>query len=460
MGGEETAMKVLWVSQPDQNAAPPAGVASGLIDVMRCPSDALPRLQTESYETVVVHFPAAESTPAEFLDEAQRINSRLPVILCDPAGTVEDAVRLTKLGAFHFLTENPDPAEWMELLESAVATFRSQYSSPAQDGDWRKLMVGESPGIQKVLQTVRLIASRRCTVLVSGETGTGKELVARAIHLASPRCRLPMVALNCTALPEHLLETELFGHVRGAFTGAIQNRVGRFELANRSTLFLDEIGDMPVEIQAKLLRVLQEREFQRVGSSESVRIDTRVVAATNIDLAERIRAGKFREDLYYRLNVVPIAVPALRDRAQDIPLLVQHFIDKICKQEEIPSKQVGRETLDRLMLYTWPGNVRQLENAVEMAIALSGDRKTLNPGDFSLPPPSQLRVTGIATPLISVPEGGLDFEATVERIERALIEQALRRTHGNKKQAADMLRLKRTTLAAKLKSLEATAAAV
>lgn len=449
-------MKVLWTSQPG-HAAPPQELGSD-IDVVTTVGEAFSRLRQEPHEALVVYFPAGEWTPVEVLEEGQRINARLPIILCDPRGTIADAVRLTKLGAFYFLTENPDVDEWVRLLESAVDSNHSHEQPPASDGEWRKLLVGESPGLRKVLQTVRMIAARRCTVLVSGETGTGKELVARAIHLASPRSRLAMVALNCTALPEHLLETELFGHVRGAFTGAIQNRVGRFELANRSTLFLDEIGDMPLDIQAKLLRVLQEREFQRVGSSETVRIDTRVVAATNVDLAEKVRLGKFREDLYYRLNVVPIVVPALRERLEDVPLLVQYFLEKVCKQEEIPVKQVARETLDRLMLCSWPGNVRQLENAVEMAIALSGDRRTLHPGDFSLPPISQLREAATVPSLISVPEGGLDFEATIDRLERALIEQALRRTKGNKKQAADMLRLKRTTLTAKLKSLEVAAA--
>jgi transcriptional regulator with PAS, ATPase and Fis domain len=211
---------------------------------------------------------------------------------------------------------------------------------------------------------------------------------------------------------------------------------------------------MPMELQAKLLRVLQEREFQRLGSSDTVRVDVRVIAASNVDLTERILQGKFREDLYYRLNVVPIAMPPLRERLKDIPLLVHHFIEKISRQEEIPPKDISQETLERLARYSWPGNVRQLENAVEMAMALSGDRRTLYAGDFSLPS----TVRPAATPQLStfvVPDDGLDFEETIERIERSILEQALQKTRGNKKLAADMLRLKRTTLAAKLKSLEA-----
>jgi transcriptional regulator with GAF, ATPase, and Fis domain len=302
---------------------------------------------------------------------------------------------------------------------------------------------------------VRLVGSRRCTVLVTGETGTGKEMVAQAVHQAGPRGRLPMVSVSCSALPENLLEAELFGHVRGAFTGAINQRAGRFEQANGSTLFLDEIGDMPLELQAKLLRVLQEREFQRLGSSETIRVDVRVIAATNVDLLERVREGTFREDLYYRLNVVPIHMPALRERSGDVAALAQHFIRKICNLEGIPLKQISREALDRLAGHSWPGNVRQLENAIERAIVLSGERSMLYPADFPLGGGIARRTPESAKALfVHVPDDGLDFDQTVGQIARSIIEQALRKTKGNKKMAADMLRLKRTTLAAKLRSLE------
>jgi transcriptional regulator with GAF, ATPase, and Fis domain len=266
------------------------------------------------------------------------------------------------------------------------------------------------------------------------------------------------VTVNCSALPEHLLEAELFGHVKGAFTGAINNRVGRFEQADGGTLFLDEVGDMPLDLQVKLLRVLQEREFQKLGSSETVRVDIRVVAASNSDLPEKIRQGRFREDLYYRLNVVPIAMPPLRERLGDIPLLVEHFIAKICRQEGLAPKQVRKETLDRIGFYSWPGNVRQLENAVEMAVAMSGDRQWLAPADFPLPSSVAHKPARPATPhVVALPDGGLDYEQTVGAFERDILEQALRRADGNKKRAADMLRLKRTTLSAKLRSLEARA---
>jgi len=264
-----------------------------------------------------------------------------------------------------------------------------------------------------------------------------------------------MVSVCCSALPENLLEAELFGHVRGAFTGAINQRIGRFEQANGSTLFLDEIGDMPLELQAKLLRVLQEREFQRLGSSETIRVDVRLIAATNADLLERVRQGRFREDLYYRLNVVPLQMPPLRERLGDVAALTHHFIQKICRLENIPLKRICGEALERLAAYSWPGNVRQLENTLERAIVLSGERAMLYPADFALSGGSaRPRPEGSRALFVHVPDDGLDFEQTVGQIARSIIEQALRKTNGNKKLAADMLRLKRTTLAAKLRSLD------
>jgi len=321
--------------------------------------------------------------------------------------------------------------------------------------------------MRQIAEQIRLVAPRRATVLISGETGTGKELAARSIHAAGGRKRFSLVAVNCSALPEALLEAELFGHVKGAFTGAVNHRIGRFEEAHRGTIFLDEIGDLPFGLQAKLLRVLQEREFQRLGSSETIRVDARVIVATNADLAELVKQGKFREDLYYRLNVVPIAMPPLREHSSDIPVLVQHFIENICRQENIAGKQVSLETLGRLATHDWPGNVRQLENAVEKAIALSGERPVLFPGDFPLPtrwhaaayaPGSPLAHPG-SHPMIAVPDHGLDFDRTVGSIELNILEQALRKTRGNKKLAAQMLGMKRTTLTAKLKSLVAVGAA-
>jgi transcriptional regulator with GAF, ATPase, and Fis domain len=334
-------------------------------------------------------------------------------------------------------------------------------AGPASDrSDWEHLLVGRSPLIRRVVHIIGMVGCRRATVLITGETGTGKELAATALHLADPRRHAPMVALNCSALPDHLLESELFGHVRGAFTGAIQNRVGRFEQAHRGTLFLDEIGDLPLDLQAKLLRVLQEREFQRLGSCETVRVDVRVVAATNCDLVRRIEQGRFREDLFYRLNVVPIQMPSLRERPEDVPFLAEHFVEKICRLEAVPLKLLAADAISRLRLHNWPGNVRELENAVEMAVVLSGDRSCLTASDFPDPARVPARLLPYALPgrVVSVPDGGLDYEETISSIERSILQQALEKTGGNKKAAARMLRLKRTTLSAKIRTLESSAA--
>ena len=425
------------------------------------PGQAIERLQTSHADAVLVRLPCNDWTADEALEQIQRIDAAVPVILCDAEGTLEDAVRLTRLGAFHYMTTD-DSEQLQEVLERAAEHSRSRRLTWAEaagaNEPWRKFLVGESQPMQQLARVIRLVSPRRSTVLISGETGAGKEMVARAIHMAGDRAHMPLVAVNCTALPENLLEAELFGHVKGAFTGAIAHRIGRFEQAHRGTLFLDEVGDLPLDIQAKLLRVLQEREFQRIGSSETVKVDVRVIAASNIDLTRAVRQGKFREDLYYRLNVVPLHVPALRERPSDIPALVHHLIEKICLQEGLPPRRVTREALERLSFYSWPGNVRQLENATEMAIALSGDRETLYPADFALPAEPQLQnVAAIPLPTISLPDEGLDFEQHVANMERAILTQALRKTGGNKAQAAGMLRLKRTTLSAKLKSLSRTA---
>ncbi len=384
----------------------------------------------------------------------------LPVLFLvagdSPSWLLDQASRLLKLGAAGVLTEDTSPTELERAMRQAA---RKRVLAPPEG--WRKTLVGTGPAMSKIADLIRLVGPRRATVLITGESGTGKEMAARALHLASTRASMPFVAINCNAIPRELLEAELFGHVKGSFTGATQDRIGRFEQAQSGTLFLDEIGDLPLDLQTKLLRVLQEREFERVGSSRTMKADVRVIAATNADLPARIREGRFREDLYYRLNVVPLEMPPLRERCEDLPLLVRHFVAKICQMETLPEKSVSRETLDHLAGYSWPGNVRQLENAVEMAIAMSGERTMLLPSDFALPLPSQLRpaavpgvrVQGVAVP--AIPEEGLDFERLVGSFELSLLEQALRRTGGNKKQAADILRLKRTTMNAKLKSLSA-----
>lgn len=418
------------------------------------PAGALNSLKNKQFDALVLQFPIPHWTPPALVAQMRSVTRDTPVVIRDPDVTAPDAVRLTRLGVDGILAGDQKDAE--AILE-AISRRKCRERFPHFPASAETLLVGNSPQIQRVCQIIRLVGARRATVLITGETGTGKELAARALHQAGPRGRGPWVAVNCSALPGNLLEAELFGHVRGAFTGAVQTRVGRFEQAQGGTLLLDEIGELPSDLQAKLLRVLQEREFQRLGSSETIHTDIRVVAATNCDLPRRIEQGRFREDLYYRLNVVPLAMPTLRERVEDIPLLAANLMEKICRAEEIGPKTIGPAAIDKLCRYCWPGNVRQLENAIEMAGALSADRRELAPEDFILPAPAPVKAIS-DVPVVSVPDSGLDYERTLAWIERSILEQALRKTGGNKKAAAAMLHLKRTTLSAKVRSLDASAA--
>ena len=441
--------RVLWIA-PEGSPEPPPGEPCWQT-FRQSPSEALNQLQHRQFDAVVLQFPLPPWTPAELLQQVRRRLPDIPVLLRDEQTTVAEAVRLTRLGLAGILAGNASDGS---LLREALAE-RLAWSESGPE----PLLVGQSAEMERVCQTIRLAGPRRATVLITGETGTGKELAARALHQAGPRRRAPLVAVNCSALPENLLEAELFGHVRGAFTGAVQSRVGRFEQARGGTLLLDEIGDLPLELQSKLLRVLQERELQRLGSSENIPVDVRVVAATNCDLEQRMEQGRFRPDLYYRLNVVLLAMPALRDRAGDIPVLAEHFVEKVCRSERLAPRRLMPEAVQHLCRYGWPGNVRQLENAVEKAVVLSGERAELTDSDFPLPAAAGFRRPSCSNlPVVPVPDGGLDYEQTLAWIERNILEQALRKTGGNKKAAAAMLHLKRTTLSAKVRSLDASAA--
>jgi transcriptional regulator with GAF, ATPase, and Fis domain len=299
-----------------------------------------------------------------------------------------------------------------------------------------------------VLEQVRLVAPKNTTVLITGETGTGKERISRAIHRFSNRRKLPMISVNCGGIPATLLEDEFFGHVKGAFTDAHQARMGRFEQAHRSTIFLDEIGDLPLELQPKLLRVLQEREIHRVGGVESVQLDVRVIAATNVDLWSRVNEGSFREDLFYRINVFPIHLPPLRERREDIPLFVAHFLEKFCRRDNLSPKRLRPPAEAELMGRPWLGNIRELENAVEIAVIRSQDREEVDISDF---PPAR---GPFRSPAFAAAASASDFKGMVTQFEKDLILRVLERTNGNKSQAAGILRLKRTTLLEKLKKFE------
>jgi len=423
-------------------------------------ADAHTTLARQDMDCVLVEGPIPDGDRLQMLEALRDIDGFLPVIFYDLEMTAAEAVRLHRSGAFNCLGQRDSLETLRSCLGQAAEERRCQsrrrFSKPREA--WRDVLVGESAAMQRVADTIRLVGPRRCTVLISGESGTGKELVAQAIHMASPRAQQNMVAINCTALPEHLLEAEMFGHTKGAFTGAVIARVGRFEQAHKGTLFLDEIADMPLEMQAKLLRVLQDREFQRLGSSEIIRVDVRVIAASNVNLLERVRQGRFREDLYYRLNVVPMQLPALREREGDIPLLVYHLVQKICQREGIPVRRLAPETLDSLKACSWPGNVRQLENSVEMAIALCGDRDILYPRDLGMAEPVARKVISIDVRTPSAPlTQGVDFDTAVTRFQLSMLQEALTQTGGNKTAAAELLGMKRTTLIMKLRNFEGIA---
>jgi DNA-binding NtrC family response regulator len=368
-------------------------------------------------------------------------------------GTTKDAVEAIKRGASDFIAKPFQFDELMHVLQKALeqrqlksenAYLRRQLDERYDSGG----IIGGSQPMRRLFQLIETVAPSSSTILITGETGTGKEVVARAIHHRSPRQSNRFVALNCSAIPETLLESELFGHVRGAFTGAIGARQGRIEQAHKGTLFLDEVGTMSASLQMKLLRALQEREFERVGDNHTVKVDVRFIAATNSDLTRMVTEGTFREDLYYRLNVIPVSLPPLRERRDDIPLLVAHFFEKYSPSTKMHASQGA---LRALMAYGWPGNVRQLENAIERAVAMAVGRSEIDIADL----PVEARASGqTAVPVsVDLPVEGLDMSEYLSLIERDLIRQALERTAGNRNKAADLLRVKRTTLVEKLKKI-------
>jgi DNA-binding NtrC family response regulator len=450
------ATKLLWIGADlaitDQNFR--RALPSVDIDASNDLDSALLRLRNLHYELAVVSIESLECTADHALDQIFRFAPDVPVIIHHRNGGLNDVIHFTRLGAFHSFVGELEPQSLLgqisRIAESAEAKAEADSSAP-----WRRFLIGQSRSMLQICEIIQLIASKRCTILISGETGTGKEVIAKAIHAASNRSAQQMVSVNCTALPATLIETELFGHAKGAFTGAHTSRLGRFEQAHRGSIFLDEIGDLPLDAQAKLLRVLQEQEFQRVGSSETVKVDVRVIAATNVDLEQAIREKKFREDLYYRLNVVPIHLPPLRERRDDIPRLLQFFLEKIRASEGSQPKQISDEAIIWLQQRDWPGNIRQLEHAVQMAFALSGDRCILTPSDFRVrqhQSAESLPATRAQT--VEVPQEGINFDEVVSSLELSLLNQALKMSGGNKARAADLLGIKRTTLLAKMKSLE------
>jgi DNA-binding NtrC family response regulator len=426
------------------------------VDEAATVAEGLQRIAGYAYDGLVVDLRLPDGDGMQVLEDGLQRYAELRAVVISGVGGVDEAVTAIKKGASDFLLKPFQLTQLVQVLRTAIDERRLRRENSllkAQLNDRFRFdrMVGAGPAMAKLFDTLRLVAPMQSTVLIQGETGTGKELVARTIHYNSPRRDHPFVAFNAAAIPEGLAEAELFGHTKGAFTGAINARVGRFELADRGTLFIDEVASMPLPLQAKLLRALQEREVERVGTSRPLKINTRVLAATNVDLLKLVKDGTFREDLYYRLNVVRVQLPPLRSRREDIPVLAQHFLKESCRHNEVPLRPISQAAMRLLMQHAWPGNIRQLENAIEHSVAMSGLSEEILPS--MLPEEFHVRDVDNPVPAITVPDGGISFASVMSQIERDLILQCLERTGGNRRQAAILLNLSRTTLIDKLQRL-------
>lgn len=426
------------------------------VDEAATAADGRQRLAAYAYDGLVVDLRLPDGHGMDLLEDGLHRYSELRAIVISGVGGVDEAVTAIKKGASDFLLKPFQLTQLVHVLRTAIDDRRLRLENSmlkAQLNDRFRFdrMVGAGPAMAKLFETLRLVAPMQSTVLIQGETGTGKELVARTIHYNSPRHDQPFVAFNAAAIPEGLAEAELFGHTKGAFTGAINARVGRFELADRGTLFIDEVASMPLPLQAKLLRALQEREIERVGTSRPLKINARVVAATNVDLMKLVREGGFREDLYYRLNVVRVQLPPLRSRREDIPILAQHFLRESCQHNQVPHRPISQAAMRLLMRHPWPGNIRQLENAIEHGVAMCGIAPEIAPS--MLPDEFQAADPERVVPAITIPDSGISFVSVMSQVERDLILQCLERTGGNRRQAAILLNLSRTTLIDKLQRL-------
>jgi DNA-binding NtrC family response regulator len=410
---------------------------------------AAPRTKTPNCLVLDVNLPGLSGL--ELQQELAKSSGQVPIIFLTGHGDIPMTVQAVRAGAVNFLTKPVDDEELLSAIQQCVARYEDEIRSDQNVGN----MVGESAAFQEVLRAIQLVAPTDSTVLIEGETGTGKELVARAVHALSNRSKRPFVMLNCAAIPATLLESELFGHEKGAFTGAFAQKIGRYEMAHQGTLFLDEIGEMPLELQPKLLRVLQEQEFERLGGNRTIRVDVRIIAATNRKLTQMVDQGKFRSDLYYRLHVFPLTVPALRERREDIPLLVRHFTQKYAKKLNRVIDEIPAETLDALTRYAWPGNIRELQNLLERSVILSPGRvlQIAVPNGNLNSPIRQANSDTSQTNQTSDTQSASTFRDA----ERQAIIHALKAASGKVAGAggaAERLGLKRTTLQNKMRLLQ------
>ncbi len=413
--------------------------------------EGLQRISASAFDQVLcdIRMPAMDGL--EFLREGQRAGMDAPVIMMSAYGTIDSAIEAMKLGAYDYISKPFKPDEIILTLKKAEERERLRKENEILRKEVKKTysfqnIVSKNPKMQEIFEVIRKVAQYKSTILIMGESGTGKELIARALHYNSGRSQNPFVPINCGAIPENLLESELFGHIKGAFTDAIRTKKGLFEEAHGGTLFLDEIGELPVQLQVKLLRVLQDGEIRRVGESRSIQIDVRIVAATAKDLAKEVSEGRFREDLFYRLNVFPIHVPPLRERREDIPLLVSHFIKKYSQSLNKEVGGIGPGALQALMSYPWFGNVRELENAIERAVVLT-DGKQIESEGFS----SEIRDFKEKSHSSSMAEEEYSIKKSSKILETNLIRKALRRTKGNHTHAARLLEISHRALLYKIK---------
>jgi two-component system, NtrC family, response regulator AtoC len=416
----------------------------------------LAEIEKNGADIVVTDLVMPKVGGLELLKTLNASRPEVPVIIITAHGTVDSAVEAIKLGAFDYITKPFDQAELSMVIAKAAKTHTIASNSVHPDGRTRSALIGDSLQMQEVYKVIDKVADTPSTVLITGESGVGKELVATALHEGSSRRGKPLIRINCAAIPKDLLESELFGYERGAFTGAVTSKPGRFELADTGTLFLDEIGEIPVEMQVKLLRALQESEFERVGGIKTTRVDVRLIAATNRDLEKEIEVGRFRKDLYYRLAVVPIVLPALRDRKSDIPMLARHFIEKYNKRLHKKMEGLEEEAAVVLQAYPWPGNIRELENLIERVL-LFADGPNIRVRDL----PDNIRgVTPGAAPAVAAAtseptEAGLKdiVRQKSAEIEREVIAKKLEETGGNVTRAAKLLQISRKSLQTKMKEL-------
>jgi DNA-binding NtrC family response regulator len=407
-----------------------------------------------NYDLALIDLYLPKADGFQVLAHLQRISSSTGAIVMTGHGSIESAVEAMRKGATDYITKPVTLDQLRIAVKKALEVQRLQRENLLLRHQLKSKyrfenLVGTSSAMQQVFQLIEKVADAESTVLILGESGTGKELVARAIHFNSHRAEKSLIPVNCGAIPESLLESELFGHERGAFTGAARTRMGRFELANGGTVFLDEVGDMSPALQVKLLRVLQEHSFERVGGTKSIRVDVRIIAATNRNLEVAVTRGEFREDLYYRLSVIPLTLPPLRERKEDIPLLLQYFMDQFNRMRDRKLQGFSRNVLHMLMNYHWPGNVRELENLVDRLVVLKG-QGIIEPEDL----PEKMRVTLTPAPpasAVEIPEEGFCLDIAVREFERELILRALEKADGVKNKAAQLLGIKRTTLIEKLK---------